>query len=71
MEAVFHRVEAKIIGGPNGFSSLDPPTGELDTETVGMVIPAVTALHDRRATVFTRPDNKRFLQQPALLQIGQ
>src|ERR1019366_6057992 len=69
----------KLIGGAVDMTALDPSSSQPDGETGAVVVasPAlgvvdikITVTH-RSAAEFTAPENQSFIQEAALLEIGQ
>ena len=76
VDRIFGDAEAEIVGGAEGEAALDAPAREPDGVGDRMVIAAQgstdggVVLNHGRATEFTAPDNKCFIEHAAILQIG-
>src|SRR5262245_38712387 len=67
--AILDGVEAKFIRGAMGAAALDPSAGEPAREAVRMMVTPVAALGARRAAELGAPDDERFVEQAAPLQV--
>src|SRR5690348_15000589 len=71
VDLVLDRGIAELIGGTVYLPALDAAAGQPTTETARAVVAAFTVLSGRRPAEFARPDDQRFLEQAAPLQVGQ
>src|SRR4051812_43646699 len=62
-------VHAHFIGGAVDGSAFGAAAGEPDAKSLGMVIAAVRSGRMGRAAKLARPDDERFVEQAALLEI--
>ena len=71
VDFVLHRVVAIFVGFSVGEAGLHAAPGRPHRESLRIVIAAVRALRDGRATKFAAPDNQRVFQHAALFEIGE
>ena len=67
---VLDRFVAVVVGLAVDGSPFDAAAGEPEAEAEGIVIAAVAALGERRATELAGKDDERFIEQPTLLEIA-
>jgi DNA polymerase-1 len=63
------RPQPDIIRPSQHLSAFHARAGQEHAEAVGVVVPAVAAFAHRRPAEFAAPDDKRGIQQAALLQV--
>ena len=67
-----HRVQADLIRFSVNLTALSSATGKPHGKTGRIMIAApATPLSDRSSTEFPAPDDERFVEQSATLQVGQ
>lgn len=66
---VFGGVVAELIGGAVDVAAFDAATGHPDGKAVGIVVAAVGALGEGRATEFAGPDDERAVEQAAGFEV--
>ena len=70
MDRIGDDVEAEVVRFPMDVPSADAPAGQPEGEAaVVMIASVVSALHHRGAAKFAAPDEERFIEQSALLEI--
>jgi hypothetical protein len=71
VHSILRDVESQLIALAVRNARLHAPAGEPHRERIRVMIStiAAAALHHRRSTELTTPNNKRFIQQTALLQV--
>ena len=62
---------AEFVGLAEGKPVAHAATGEPNSEALGIMVAAVGALGEWSAAELTSPPNKRILEQPARLEIGE
>ena len=65
IELVLHRPVAELVSRTVGDARLGPAAGHPNGEAKRVVIAAVAALRERRATELTGPHNERVLEHAA------
>ena len=68
---IFDGMEAEVIRCADNLSAPDSATSHPHAEAVGMVVPSVGSLPDRRASELTTPNNQRAVKETSLVQIGK
>src|SRR5207245_706454 len=66
---VFDGVEADLVGAAVRDAAFESPAGQNDRETVRVMIAPVGALRAGRAAELCADDDKRLIQQAALLEV--
>src|SRR5258708_3845861 len=71
MASIHHGFVAELVGFAVRSTALDSGTGHEVGESFGIVIASIAALADRLAAELSAPDDEGFVEQTALLQVGQ
>ena len=69
--AVLDSVKAELVSRAMGDATFQSAACHPDGESIRMMVAAIRFFGPRRATELGRPDNQRFVQHPALLEILQ
>src|SRR5688572_14244888 len=71
VDFVLDRSKTELIGRSIGHAAAHAAASQEHAKTVMVVVSAIAAFARRRAAELAAPDDERFVQLPASLQVGQ